>query len=103
MPLGYGLLVEGAGLQASTQDADEPVGQPPQGVVMFDSPGAELVVERAGAGRGGQGGEGLGHESVDEPVVWMNRAAMTFLFPAARVTGEVRRCAAAASRTPTRP
>src|SRR5260370_33933716 len=36
---------------------------------MFDSAGAELIVEGAGAGRGVQRGEGLGVERVDEPVV----------------------------------
>src|SRR6266480_4392140 len=66
---GGGLVVEGAGLQASVQDADQPVGQAPEGVVMFESFGAELVVERAGAGGCGQGGEGPGHEGIDEPVV----------------------------------
>src|SRR5512135_1372606 len=66
---GGGLVVEGAGLQASVQDADQPVRQPPQGVVVFESLGALLVVEGAGAGRGAQGGEGLAHERVEEPVV----------------------------------
>jgi hypothetical protein len=32
------------------QDADEPVGQAPEGVVVFESLGTELVVERAGTG-----------------------------------------------------
>ena len=49
---GGGLVVAGAGLQASVQDADEPVRQPPQGVVVFESLGALPVVERAGARRG---------------------------------------------------
>src|SRR5216683_7223780 len=66
---GGGLVVEGAGLEASVQDADEPVGEPPQGIVVFDAAGAEVVVEGAGAGRGVQGGEGLGVQRVDEPVV----------------------------------
>ena len=44
------LVVEGGGLEASVQDADEPVRQPPEGVVKFDSAGAELVVVGAGAG-----------------------------------------------------
>ena len=48
---------------------------------MFDSPSAELVVERAIAGRGGQGGEGLGHESVDEPVVVDEPGGDDFPFP----------------------
>ena len=49
------LVVEGACLEASVQDADEPVGQPPQGVVVLDPAGAELVVVGACAGRGVQG------------------------------------------------
>jgi hypothetical protein len=64
-----GLVVAGAGLQAAVQDADEPIRQPSQAVVVFDSSGAEPVVEEAGAGRGVQGGEGLRVERVDEPVV----------------------------------
>src|SRR5260370_33236083 len=66
---GCRLVVEGARLEASVQDADESVGQPTACVVVFDSAGAEVVVKGAGAGRGVQGGEGLGHERVDEPVV----------------------------------
>jgi len=81
------LVVEGAGLQASVQDPDEPVRQPPQGVVVLDPAGAELVVEGAGAGRVFQGREGLRVERVGEAVVWMNRAATTLFFPDARVTG----------------
>src|SRR6266700_3970035 len=66
---GGGLVVEGAGLQASVQDADEPVGHAAERVVMFDSAGAEAVVEGAGARRGVQGREGLGVERVNQPVV----------------------------------
>ena len=69
MAPGRCLVVEGAGLEASVQDADEPVRQPPECVVMFDSAGAELVVVGAGARGRVQGGEGLGVERVDEPVV----------------------------------
>jgi hypothetical protein len=54
---GGGLVVEGVCLQASVQDADEPVRQPPQGVIMFVTFSAELVAAGAGAGRGVQGGE----------------------------------------------
>ena len=39
---GCGLVVEGAGLQAPVQDADEPVRQPPEGIVVLDSLGALL-------------------------------------------------------------
>ena len=53
------LVVEGVGLEASVQDSDEPVRHSPQCVVVLGSAGAEVVVEGAGAGRGGQGGEGL--------------------------------------------
>jgi hypothetical protein len=42
------------------QDVGKPVREPPQGVVVFDSVGAEVAVEGAGAGRGFQRGEGLG-------------------------------------------
>ena len=55
---GGGLVVEGAGFQASVQDADESAGQPPQGVMVFDSAGAEPVVAGAGAGRCGHHGIG---------------------------------------------
>ena len=63
------LVVEGAGLQASMQDADEPVRDLAQGSVVLGAAGALGVVQGAGAGRGVQRGEGLGHERVDEPVI----------------------------------
>src|ERR1039457_2030976 len=66
---GGGLVVEGAGFEASVQDADEPVGDLAQGRVVPGTAGALGVVEGAGAGRGAEGGEGLGHERVGEPVV----------------------------------
>jgi len=46
LPVGPGgfLVVEGAGFEAPVQDADEPVGEPAQGVVVLDAAGAELVV-----------------------------------------------------------
>ena len=83
------LVVEGPGLEASVQDADEPVGEAPQGVVVLDSAGAELVVEGAGAGRGVQRGEGLGVEGVDEPVVVHVAGHDQFFLPEARVIGLV--------------
>jgi hypothetical protein len=52
---GSRLVVEGGGLEASMQDADKPVGQPLERVVVFDSAGAEVIVEGAGAGRSVQG------------------------------------------------
>ena len=51
------------------EDADEPVGQPASASLCSMSAGARGVVERAGAGRGGECGEGLRPERVDEPVV----------------------------------
>jgi hypothetical protein len=78
---GGGLVVEGAGLEASVQDSDEPVSQPSQSVVMFDSAGAEAVVEGAGAGRGVQGREGLRVQRVDEPVVVDEAGSDDLLLP----------------------
>jgi hypothetical protein len=51
LPVGPGgcLIVEGAGFEASVQDADEPVGEAAEGVVVLDAAGAEVVVEGAGA------------------------------------------------------
>ncbi len=43
-------VVEGAGFEAAVEDADEPVGEAPEGVVVPVSGGAVLVVEGAGAG-----------------------------------------------------
>src|SRR6476661_1169709 len=63
------LVVKGAGLQASVEDADEPVGDLAQGRVVLGAAGAFGVVEGPGAGRGAEGGEGLGHQRVGEPVV----------------------------------
>src|SRR6266516_1801862 len=66
---GGGLVVGGAGFEAAVQDADEPVGELAQGGVVPGAAGALLVVVGAGAGRGVERGECLGHEGVDEPVV----------------------------------
>lgn len=44
------LVVEGAGFEAAVEDADEPVGDSPQGVIVSVAAGALLVVEGAGAG-----------------------------------------------------
>src|SRR5258708_38545488 len=61
------LVVEGAGFEASVQDADEPVGDLAQGGVVFGAAGALGVVQGPGAGRDAEGGGGLGHERVGEP------------------------------------
>ena len=83
------LVVEGARLEASVQDADESVRQSPQCVVVLDAAGAEVVVAGAGAGGCVQGGEGLGVEGVDEPVVVDEPGRDDFLLPDARVIGDV--------------
>jgi hypothetical protein len=45
-----GLVVAGASLEASVQDADKSAGQSSQGVVMLESLGALGVVEGSGSG-----------------------------------------------------
>jgi hypothetical protein len=62
-------VVEGAGFEASVEDADEAAGESSRGVVAAVSGGTLLVVEGVGARGGAQCGEGLGVEGVDEPVV----------------------------------
>ena len=47
--LGGVFVVEGAGFEAAVEDADEPVGEPAQSVVVLVSRGALLVVEGAGS------------------------------------------------------
>src|SRR6202167_5386486 len=63
------LVVGGAGFEASVEDADEAVGELAEGGVVLGAAVAFGVVECAGAGRGADGGQGLGHEGVGEPVV----------------------------------
>src|SRR5215475_979702 len=66
---GGGFGVGGAGFEASVEDGDEAAGEAAEGVVVVAAFGALLVVVGAGAGRGREGAEGLGHEGVGEPVV----------------------------------
>jgi hypothetical protein len=61
--------VEGAGLEASVENADEPAGEFAQGGVVLGAASAFGLVEDAGAGQGAEGGEGLGHGRVGESVV----------------------------------
>src|SRR5260370_1466775 len=63
------LVVGGAGLEAAVEDADEAVGELAEGGVVLGAAVAFGVVEGAGAGRGGQGAQGLGHQRVGEPLV----------------------------------
>jgi hypothetical protein len=52
------LVVEGAGLQAAVQDAEEPVGELAQRCPVAGPAGTGLVVVGESAGRCAQGGEG---------------------------------------------
>src|SRR3954453_13460302 len=63
------LVVEGLGLQAAVQDADQTVAELAQGGVMSGAAGAEPVVVRAGARRGPQRAEGLRGQGVGQPMV----------------------------------
>src|ERR1019366_6299826 len=63
------LVVEGAGFEAAVEDAGEAVGELAEGGVVAGSAGTLTVVAGACSGGGMEGGEGLGHERVDEPVV----------------------------------
>ena len=62
-------VVEGCVAQAAVQDADEAVGQGAQGLVVGVAGGAVLVIERSGAGAGGQGAEGPLVDGVIEAAV----------------------------------
>lgn len=63
------LVVEGAGLGTAVEDADQAVGELAQGGVVACAAGSLPVVAGACAGRKPQGGECLGEEGIDEPVV----------------------------------
>src|SRR5271170_5494700 len=62
-------VVEGAGFEAAVQEADQPVGELSEGGVVVGAAGSLLVVAGASAGGCPERGEGLGKESVDQPVV----------------------------------
>ena len=59
----------GCGSEAAVQDADEPVGELAQRGVVLGAAGALGVVLGRGRRARRQGGEGLGHQRVGEPVV----------------------------------
>src|ERR1035441_9330142 len=62
------LVVVGAGGGGwPGQAGEEPGGELAEGGVVVGAAGSLLVVVGAGAGRCPERGEGLGHESVDEP------------------------------------
>ena len=86
---GGGLVVAGAGLEASVQDADQAAGQSSEGIVVFESLGALGVVEGAGT-----------RETLSAAKAWIisasmsrslrtNRAATILRLPEARVMGLV--------------
>lgn len=62
-------VIERAGFDAAVQDADESVGELAQRGVVVGAASSVLVVVGAPSGRGVQGGEGLGRQRIDEPVV----------------------------------
>src|SRR3954454_22888442 len=66
---GGGLVIAAVVAQAAVQDADEPVGQGSQGLVVGGAAGALSVVVVTGAGRDAQCGEGLVVEGVGEASV----------------------------------
>jgi hypothetical protein len=66
---GSGLVVEGAGSQAAVQDADQPVRDGTEGLVVGGASGPLSVVEGSGSGWGSQGAVGLEEQRVTESPV----------------------------------
>jgi hypothetical protein len=66
---GVVFVVEGVGSQAAVEDADEPVREGSEGLVVGGSAGALSVVERAGAGGIVECGEGLQEQCIAEAAV----------------------------------
>jgi hypothetical protein len=91
------LVVEGAGLEASVEDADEPAGELAQGSVVLGAAGALGVVEGPGdflmatdtPGELPSADRAWAISASMSRSLRMNRAATTFFFPDARVSGEV--------------
>ena len=83
------LVVEGAGFEAAVEDADEPVGELAQGSVVLGAAGALGVVEGPGAGELPSADRAWAMSASMSRSLRMNRAATTFFFPDARVSGEV--------------
>jgi hypothetical protein len=71
------------------EDADEPVGEAPEGVVVLVAVRPLLVVVGPCAFGDALGGEGLSVEGVDEVGVVDEPAATSFRLPEARVMGPV--------------
>jgi len=62
-------VVEAVLAEAAVEDSDEAVGEGSEGTVVGVAGGFALVVEGAGAGAGGEGGEGPQVAGVCEPPV----------------------------------
>jgi hypothetical protein len=62
-------VVDGAGLEAAVEDADESVAGGVEGLVVEVAGGAVVVVEGSGAGAAADGAEGLGVDGVVEAPV----------------------------------
>ena len=62
-------VVEGAVSEAAVEDADEPVAQSVQCAVMCVAVGSVVVVERSGAGAGGERSEGPQVAGIGESAV----------------------------------
>src|SRR5260370_41767286 len=60
---------EGTGFKTPVQNADKPVPESPECVIMFESLGDLLVVEGSGARRPRQSAERLGVRRIDKPVI----------------------------------
>jgi hypothetical protein len=71
------------------QDADEPVGEPAQGVAVLDAAGAELVVGGREPGEAFRDAKVCALSASTSRSLRTNRAATTFFLPDARVTGLV--------------
>jgi hypothetical protein len=63
------LVVKGVASQTAVEDADEPVGEGVESLVVGRAVVTLSVVKCAGAGGGSEGGVGLEEEGVAEPAV----------------------------------
>ncbi|ABH00454.1 hypothetical protein RHA1_ro10261 (plasmid) [Rhodococcus jostii RHA1] len=78
-----------AGLEASVEDADEPVGQPPQNRTVIKTAVAQFAVVSAGTGKSATPRTPVSsaHRRADRPRP--NRPTTTFFLPEAEVIGLV--------------
>jgi hypothetical protein len=83
------LVVEGAGFEASVEDADEPAGDLAQGWVVLGAAGAFGVVEARAPGETLRAVKAWAISASVSRSLRMYRAVTVFFFPEARVSGEV--------------